>query len=125
VKNYYSNTCFSGVPSGEHNYCRYCGTPLGQCTSRFPFAAYFYTHGSRAAKDVSSSQVKLIELFNYIEHFFLRLEIYTSITPTSSMMDIIIEIMAEVLTILAIATKDAKRGRLSKSRFAIVDLHVI
>ncbi|KAF8487241.1 hypothetical protein DFH94DRAFT_704310 [Russula ochroleuca] len=93
------------VPSGEHNYCRYCGTPL--------------------AKDVSSSQVKLIELFNYIEHFFLRLEIYTSITPTSSMMDIIIEIMAEVLTILAIATKDAKRGRLSKSRFAIVDLHVI
>jgi hypothetical protein len=41
------------------------------------------------------------------------------------MMDIIIEIMAEVLTILAIATKDAKRGRLSKSRFAIVDLHVI
>ena len=30
------------------------------------------------------------------------------------MMDIIIEIMVEVLTILAIATKEAKRGRLSE-----------
>jgi hypothetical protein len=30
------------------------------------------------------------------------------------MTDIIIEIMVEVLTILAIATKEAKRGRLSE-----------
>jgi hypothetical protein len=40
------------------------------------------------------------------------------------MTDIIIEIMVEVLTILAIATKEAKRGRLSElisSRFPILD----
>ena len=40
------------------------------------------------------------------------------------MTDIIIEIMVEVLTILAIATKEAKRGRLSElmlSRFTILD----
>jgi hypothetical protein len=71
-------------------------------------------HGSQAAKDTSASQDKLIELFNRIEHFFGRLEIYTGITPTTAMTHIIIEIMVEVLTILAIATKEVKRGRLSE-----------
>ena len=67
------------------------------------------------AKDASSSKEKLIELFNRIERFFGRLEIYTSITPTTAMKDIIVEIMVEVLTILGIATKEVKRGELSES----------
>jgi hypothetical protein len=79
-----------------------------------PCAAYFDAHGSQAAKDASSSQDKLIELFDRVGRFFHRLEIYTGITPTTAMTDIIIEIMVEVLTILAIATKEAKRGRLSE-----------
>jgi hypothetical protein len=39
---------------------------------------------------------------------------YTSITPTTGMTNVIVQIMVEVLTILAIATKDVKRGRLSE-----------
>jgi hypothetical protein len=41
------------------------------------------------------------------------------------MTDIIVDIVVEVLTILAIATKEVKRGRLSESmlcRFTILDL---
>ena len=41
------------------------------------------------------------------------------------MTDIIVDIMVEVLTILAIATKEVKRGRLSEPmlcRFTIFDL---
>ena len=76
--------------------------------------AYLNAHRSQAVKDTSSSKDKLIDLFNRIERFFGRLEIYTSITPTTAMTDIIIDIMAEVLTILAIATKEVKRGRLSE-----------
>jgi hypothetical protein len=41
------------------------------------------------------------------------------------MMNIIVDIMVEVLAILAIATKEIKRGRLSESmlcRFTILDL---
>jgi hypothetical protein len=53
-------------------------------------------------------------MFSRIEHFFRRLEIYTSITPTMAMSDIIVEIMIEVLTILGIATKEVKRGRFSE-----------
>ncbi|KAN0118744.1 hypothetical protein V8E52_004855 [Russula decolorans] len=67
-----------------------------------------------AAKDASTSQEKIIDIFNRIEHFFRRLEIYTALTPTAAMTDMIVEIMVEVLTILAIATKEAKRGLLKK-----------
>ena len=41
------------------------------------------------------------------------------------MTDIVVDIMVEVLTILAIATNEVKRGRLSESmlrRFTILDL---
>jgi hypothetical protein len=47
--------------------------------------------------------------------------------PTTAMMDIIIEIIVEVLTILAIATKEVKCGRLSEfmsHKFSILDSHL-
>ena len=75
---------------------------------------YFDTNGFQAAKDANASQGKITEIFNRIERFFGRLEIYTGITPTTAMKDIIVEIMVEVLSILAIATKEVKRGRLSE-----------
>jgi hypothetical protein len=46
--------------------------------------------------------------------FFRRLEIYTEVQPTTEMTDIIIQIMVEVLSILGIATKEIKQGRISK-----------
>ena len=46
--------------------------------------------------------------------FFLRLEVYTQVSPTTEMMDVIIQIMVEVLSILGIATKEIKEGRLSE-----------
>ena len=46
--------------------------------------------------------------------FFCRLEIYTEVPLTMEMMDVIIQIMVEVLSILGIATKEIKNGRLSE-----------
>jgi hypothetical protein len=46
--------------------------------------------------------------------FFRRLEIYTEIPSTTEMMDIITQIMVEVLSILGIATKEVKQGRIGK-----------
>jgi hypothetical protein len=66
------------------------------------------------AKDAGSSKDKLIELFNRIERFFGRLEIYSGITPTMAMRAIIIDIMVEILTILGVVTKEVKRGGLSE-----------
>jgi hypothetical protein len=49
-----------------------------------------------------------------MENFFQRLEVYTEVAPSPEMMDIIMKIMVEVLSILAIATKEIKQGRTSE-----------
>jgi hypothetical protein len=69
---------------------------------------------SQAAKDAQGSHDTLIDVFERIEMFFRRLEIYTQVPPTSEMMDIVVRIMAEVLSILGIAMKEIKQGRMSK-----------
>jgi hypothetical protein len=118
----------SGIPIGECDLRGDRHSPLGRCPSRRLYATYFDAHISQTAKDASSSRDKLIEIFNRIERFFHRLEIYTGITPTAAMSDIIIEIMVEVLAILAIATKEVKRGRLSRlilHGFTILNSHVV
>jgi len=60
------------------------------------------------------SQETLIDIFGHIENFFRRLEVYTEVPPTPDMMDIMIKIMVEVLSILGIATKEIKQGRTSE-----------
>jgi hypothetical protein len=109
-----SNVHLSGIPTSEHSlYGDWCSSP-GQCLLPFPQMTYFDTL-TKAAKDARASRDKLIDLFSGIERFFQRLEIYTGITPTTAMTNITVDIMVEILTILAIATKEAKRGRLSES----------
>ena len=77
----------------------------------------------QAAKDIRASQDSLIDVFNRIENFFRRLSVYTEVTPTTEMMDIIMKIMVEVVTILGITTKEMKQGRTSElfiyKRFAV------
>jgi hypothetical protein len=82
--------------------------------------AYF----SQAVKDIRASKDTLIDIFERMEMFFRRVEVYTEAQPTSGMMDIIIRIIVEVLSILGIATKDIKQSRLSQCslyRYITVD----
>ncbi len=69
---------------------------------------------SQAVKDARASQDTVIDIFERIEMFLRRLEIYTGVPPTSEMTDILVRIMAEVLSILGIAMKEVKQGRMSK-----------
>jgi hypothetical protein len=71
------------------------------------------TYIFQTAKDVRKSQDTLVDIFDRIEMFFRRLEMYTEVPSTIEMMDIFIQIMVEVLSILGIATKEIKRGRMS------------
>jgi hypothetical protein len=64
--------------------------------------------------DVRASQDTLIDIFERMENLFQRLEIYTNVSPTPEMMDMIVKIMVEVLSILAIATKEMKQGCISE-----------
>ena len=72
------------------------------------------TYISQAAKDVRASQATLMDIFGRIESFFRRLEIYTEVPQTVEMMDTIILIMVEVLSILGVATKEIRQGRMSE-----------
>jgi hypothetical protein len=69
---------------------------------------------SQAAKDAQASQDALIDIFECIGMFFRRLEIYTEVPASSEMIDIVIRMMAEVLSIVGIAMKEIKQGRMSK-----------
>ncbi|KAH9057509.1 hypothetical protein EDB87DRAFT_1823623 [Lactarius vividus] len=67
-----------------------------------------------AASAVSSSYDALVDLFECLGNFLKRLQIYNDISLGPSMTEIIVKIMAELLSVLALATKQIKQGRFSK-----------
>ncbi|KAH8989880.1 hypothetical protein EDB86DRAFT_1841816 [Lactarius hatsudake] len=67
-----------------------------------------------AIKDVSASYDALIELFELIESFLTRLNIYTKVQSTPAMSEIVVKILVELLATLALATQQVKQGRLIK-----------
>jgi hypothetical protein len=71
------------------------------------------TYVSQTAKDVRASQDNLVDIFQRIEMLFRRLEMYTEVPLTAEMMETIVRIMVEVLSILGIATKETKQGQMS------------
>jgi len=66
------------------------------------------------AKDVSASHDALVELFERIESFFKRLGVYTQISLTAEMAEVFVKIVAEIISILSIATKEVRRKRSSE-----------
>jgi len=55
-----------------------------------------------------------LDTFERIERFFQRLDVYTGVEPTPEMIDMMVQIMVEVISILGIATKGIKQGRTSE-----------
>ncbi|KAH9170950.1 hypothetical protein EDB89DRAFT_2243816 [Lactarius sanguifluus] len=64
-----------------------------------------------AAKDARASHGAIIDLFERIESFFKRLEVYTQISLTTKMAEVLVKIVIELLSILSTATKEVKRRR--------------
>ena len=63
----------------------------------------------------------LIDIFLRIEFFFKRLESYTEVPPTAAMTEVIVKIMIQMLSLLAIATKEIKQGRSSE----LIDIYKV
>src|SRR5260370_27188861 len=90
------------------------GVLLLVCTFLYVHVAHRNAITSQAAKNVRSSEDALFEVFERLEAFFRRLEIYSEAALDRRMVDIVAKIMAEVLNILGITTNIIKQGRMSK-----------
>ncbi|KAH8985182.1 hypothetical protein EDB92DRAFT_1818791 [Lactarius akahatsu] len=66
---------------------------------------------SAAARGTATSRDVLIELFEIIEKFFERLQTHTEVPPTAQMTNVMGKVMAEVLSVLAVATKVMYQSR--------------
>ena len=65
----------------------------------------------QAIKDVNASYDALIDLLETVEHFLGRLDVYTKLPLTVAMGKIIVEIMVELLSTIALVTKQIKQSR--------------
>jgi hypothetical protein len=73
---------------------------------------------NQSAKNVMASYDALVDLLESIEHFLSHLEIYTQIPPTPAIDEMVAKIMVELISTLAIATRELKQGRSSESFLA-------
>ena len=67
----------------------------------------------QAVGDQRTGLSTIIDIFERMEFFFSRLEAYIEIQPTAEMRDVIIKIIVEVFSILAIVTKEMNRNHMS------------
>ena len=74
----------------------------------------------QAAKGIESSYDLLVDLLESIEHLLRRIEIYTQISHTSALDEMMVKIMVDLISTLALATKGLMPGRLSES--SLVDV---
>ena len=105
----------TGISAGKSHLYRSWRPP----SSVYPFYYVCVVHqrnaiASQAAKDVRASQDTLFNIFEHLEAFFKRLEIYTKVALDQRMVDTVTKIMADVLNVLAITTNEIKQGRMSK-----------
>jgi hypothetical protein len=79
------------------------------------FTRIVLTSMCQAIKDASASYDALVDLLESIEHFLSRLDTYTKLPPTTAMAEIIVKIMVELLSTIALVTKQVKMKRPSES----------
>ena len=59
-----------------------------------------------------------------MELFFKRLETYIKVRPTAGLTDIIVKIVAEVISVLGTVTKEIRQGRTSMPFLVYISLEI-
>jgi len=65
-------------------------------------------------KEVSTSYDALVDLLESMAHFMNRLDMYTRVPLTGAMTEMIVKIMVEMISTLALVTKQIKQKRPSE-----------
>jgi hypothetical protein len=74
----------------------------------------------QSAKGIISNCDALVDLLESIEHFLNRLNIYTRIPPTPAIDEIVVKVLVELISTLALVTEELKQRRSSESVLADV-----
>ena len=74
----------------------------------------------QAVKGVIDGYDLLVDLLESIEHFLNRLDIYTKIPPTVALTEMVVKILVELLSALALVTNQIKEGKPSETVFGEV-----
>ena len=69
-----------------------------------------------------ASYEALVDLFASLENFLDRLSIYGGIPPTPALTNILVKIIVELMTTLALATKQVKQGRFSEFVLVVITI---
>ena len=72
---------------------------------------------NQAINGTTDSYDALIDLLESIGHILNRLDVYTKILLTDAMNEILVKILGELLSTLALATKQMREGDPSESVF--------
>ena len=92
---------------------------LAVCSLFQPQSADFRdTYVPQAVKNISASYDTLVVMFASFENFLSRLSIYIGVSPTPALTNVLVKIIVELLSTLALVTKEVKQGRFSE--FALV-----
>jgi hypothetical protein len=68
----------------------------------------------QAVKNAGTSYDAIVDLLELIEHFINQLDIYARVPSTGAMNEILVKIMVELISTLALATKQIKQKLPSK-----------
>ena len=68
----------------------------------------------QSAKGIISNCDALVDLLESIEHFLNRLNIYTRIPPMPAVDEIVVKILVELISTLAVVTEELKQRRSSE-----------
>jgi hypothetical protein len=77
----------------------------------------------QAARDVSASHDTLASLFEGIQQFLNRLDIYTRVSLSRAMVEFIVTRLVQLLQVLGLVTKEIKQNPLSK--YNLSDMNMI
>src|SRR5579863_7673344 len=102
------------ISTRKGHICRFCHPSRCMALLCLPCVSSCDIETYQAVKDVNASYDALADLLESMEHFINRLDIYTRIPSMEAMAEIIVKIMVELLSTLALVTKQIKQKRPSK-----------
>ena len=70
-------------------------------------------------KGVNDSHDALVDLLESVEHILNPLDIYTKIPPTAALTEMVVKILVELLSALALVTKQIKERKPGESVFVV------